>query len=185
MPTLDELARAHTDLDEDDLAWLHLLMADWQIIADLSFADLVLWLPDNEDKGFWAGGQMRPTTGPTALLDDVIGLNFAVIAWGTDPTFGLSPEARAFWERLGAKFITAKPAVQIAHNADAREGVICVGDIGNRLKDWFARWPLSVVMVRPDRFVGALCSPQRVSETTQEFARALSAPIQVTDTVEA
>lgn len=123
--------------------------------------------------------------GQTRLLDDVIGLNFAVIAWGTDPTFGLSPEARAFWERLGAKFITAKPAVQMAHKADAREGVICVGDIGNRLKDWFARWPLSVVMVRPDRFVGALCSPQRVSETTQEFARALSAPIQVTDTVEA
>lgn len=73
MPTLDELARAHTDLDGDDLAWLHLLLADWQIIADLSFADLVLWLPDNEGKGFWAGAQMRPTTGPTALLDDVVG----------------------------------------------------------------------------------------------------------------
>src|SRR3546814_5381850 len=48
-------------------------MADWQLMADLSFADLVLWLPDNEGKGFWAGGQMRPTTGPTALLDDVVG----------------------------------------------------------------------------------------------------------------
>ncbi|HEY9566192.1 MAG TPA: histidine kinase N-terminal domain-containing protein, partial [Nocardioides sp.] len=73
MPTLDELATAHTDLDGDDIAWLERLMADWQIIADLSFADLVLWLPDNEGKGFWAGGQMRPTTGPTALLDDVVG----------------------------------------------------------------------------------------------------------------
>jgi two-component system, sensor histidine kinase PdtaS len=73
VPTLDELAGAHTDLGEDDLAWLHRLLADWQIIADLSFADLVLWLPDSEGKGFWAGAQMRPTTGPTALLDDVIG----------------------------------------------------------------------------------------------------------------
>jgi len=73
VPTLDELAGAHTDLGEDDLAWLHRLLADWQIIADLSFADLVLWLPDREGKGFWAGAQMRPTTGPTALLDDVIG----------------------------------------------------------------------------------------------------------------
>ena len=35
-------------------------MADWQIIADLSFADLVLWLPDREGHGFWAAGQMRP-----------------------------------------------------------------------------------------------------------------------------
>ncbi|TCJ31173.1 sensor histidine kinase [Nocardioides jejuensis] len=73
MPTLDEIARAHTDLDTDELAWLHLLIADWQIVADLSFADLVLWLPDREGRGFWAGAQQRPTTGPTALLDDVAG----------------------------------------------------------------------------------------------------------------
>ena len=68
-----ELVRSHTDLDADDVAWLQLLQADWQIIADLSFADLVLWLPDREGKGFWAAGQMRPTTGPTAYVDDVIG----------------------------------------------------------------------------------------------------------------
>lgn len=73
MPSLQELSRAHTDLDDADVSWLYLLMADWQIIADLSFADLVLWLPDREGRGFWAGGQMRPTTGPTALTDDVLG----------------------------------------------------------------------------------------------------------------
>jgi two-component sensor histidine kinase len=73
VPSLAELVRAHTDLTDDDVAWLHLLMADWQIIADLSFADLVLWLPDAEGKGFWAGAQMRPTTGPTAYVDDVVG----------------------------------------------------------------------------------------------------------------
>ena len=73
MPTLSELVRSHTDLDDQDVAWLQLLQADWQIIADLSFADLVLWLPDQEGKGFWAAGQMRPTTGPTAYVDDVIG----------------------------------------------------------------------------------------------------------------
>ncbi|MGO4255336.1 sensor histidine kinase [Marmoricola sp. RAF53] len=73
MLSLPELARAHTDLTSDDVAWLALLQADWQIIADLSFADLVLWLPDRDGSGFWAGGQMRPTTGPTALVDDVVG----------------------------------------------------------------------------------------------------------------
>ena len=70
---MTELVRVHTDLDSDDVAWLQLLLADWQIIADLSFADLVLWLPDREGKGFWAGAQMRPTTGPTAYVDDVVG----------------------------------------------------------------------------------------------------------------
>ena len=73
MPTLIELSRAHTDLDDGDVAWLGRLLADWQIIADLSFADLVLWLPDREGLGFWAGGQMRPTTGPTAFMEDVLG----------------------------------------------------------------------------------------------------------------
>jgi two-component sensor histidine kinase len=73
VPSLPELASSHTDLTEDDVAWLALLQADWQIIADLSFADLVLWLPDRDGSGYWAAGQMRPTTGPTALVDDVVG----------------------------------------------------------------------------------------------------------------
>ncbi len=73
MPSLTELVRVHTDLADEDVTWLQMLQADWQIIADLSFADLVLWLPDKEGRGFWAGGQMRPTTGPTAYVDDVVG----------------------------------------------------------------------------------------------------------------
>ncbi len=73
MASLSELAQAHADLTADDEAWLQLLVADWQIIADLSFADLVLWLPDRDGRGFWAVAQMRPTTGPTAHVDDVVG----------------------------------------------------------------------------------------------------------------
>jgi two-component system, sensor histidine kinase PdtaS len=73
VPSLTDLVRRHTDLDAADVAWFQLLLADWQIIADLSFADLVLWLPDREGSGFWAGAQMRPTTGPTAYVDDVVG----------------------------------------------------------------------------------------------------------------
>ena len=73
MPSLDDVVRQHTTLGPADLDWLHLLVADWQIIADLSFADLILWVPDAGDLGFWAGAQMRPTTGPTAHVDDVVG----------------------------------------------------------------------------------------------------------------
>jgi two-component sensor histidine kinase len=73
VPSLDDVVRSQTSLSREDLGWLRRLVADWQIIADLSFADLVLWLPDVDGHGFWAGAQMRPTTGPTALLDDVVG----------------------------------------------------------------------------------------------------------------
>ncbi|MCW2840565.1 MAG: ATPase [Aeromicrobium sp.] len=73
MPTLDDIARSQTSLTADDLAWLQAVVTDWQIIADLSFSDLVLWMPDAEAKGLWAGAQIRPTTGPTTLLEDVAG----------------------------------------------------------------------------------------------------------------
>lgn len=73
MPSLDDIIRHQTSLDEPDVAWLHALVADWQILADLSFADLVLWVPDTEQRGFWAAAQIRPTTGPTSLIDDVVG----------------------------------------------------------------------------------------------------------------
>jgi two-component system, sensor histidine kinase PdtaS len=73
VPSLLELVRSHTDLDDGDVGVLQRLMADWQIIADLSFADLVLWLPDRGGEGYWAAAQMRPTTGPTAYVDDVVG----------------------------------------------------------------------------------------------------------------
>jgi two-component sensor histidine kinase len=73
VPTLDDIARFQTSLSTDDVSWLHALVTDWQIIADLSFSDLVLWVPDAEAKGMWAGAQIRPTTGPTTLFEDVAG----------------------------------------------------------------------------------------------------------------
>jgi two-component sensor histidine kinase len=82
VPTLTELVRTHTDLAGEDVGWLQLLLADWQVIADLSFADLVLWLPDRDGRGYWAAAQMRPTTGPTAYVDDLVG---AYLAKGRRP----------------------------------------------------------------------------------------------------
>ena len=73
MASLQDVAARRTDLGRDDVDWLHQLVADWQLLADLSFADLVLWLPLSQRAGFVAVAQMRPTTGPTAHHDDVVG----------------------------------------------------------------------------------------------------------------
>jgi len=72
MPTLNDLARSHTKLDDADLEWLHSLVSDWQLLADLSFADLILWAPTRDDRWI-AIAQLRPTTGPTSFQDDVVG----------------------------------------------------------------------------------------------------------------
>jgi two-component system, sensor histidine kinase PdtaS len=71
VPTLTDLAR-RAGITGPDLDWLHALVSDWQLIADLSFADLVLWAP-LPDEGWLALAQMRPTTAPTALADDIVG----------------------------------------------------------------------------------------------------------------
>ena len=73
VPSLPDIAQRHTELSEPDLERLHLLIADWQLIADLSFSDLVLWLPTWNGSGFVVGAQMRPTTGPTVFADDLVG----------------------------------------------------------------------------------------------------------------
>lgn len=70
--TLDDIVQSQTSLDGADIAWLHSLVSDWQVVADLSFADLILWLPDSEEQGFWAGAHVRPSTGPTTVVEDVI-----------------------------------------------------------------------------------------------------------------
>jgi two-component sensor histidine kinase len=70
--TLSTLAARHAELDAADLEWLHLLVGDWQVVSDLAFADLVLWLPTS-DGDFVAIGQCRPSTGATVHYDDVVG----------------------------------------------------------------------------------------------------------------
>ena len=78
MATLTDLGRRFTALTVTDIDWLHALVSDWQLLADLSFADLTLWARLRDSSGWVALAQMRPTTGPTTLLDDVVGARVGV-----------------------------------------------------------------------------------------------------------
>ena len=73
MLTMAHVLDEHAVLDEVDRAWLEHLVEEWSMLADLSFADLILWVPERDDNVFWACAQIRPTTGPTSLEDDVVG----------------------------------------------------------------------------------------------------------------
>ncbi|MEV4681740.1 histidine kinase N-terminal domain-containing protein [Streptomyces kurssanovii] len=70
---MNELVRQHTALSESDLEWLHLLVSEWQLLSDLSFADLVLWVPTRDGTRYVSVAQMRPNTGPTSYQDDMVG----------------------------------------------------------------------------------------------------------------
>lgn len=72
MSTLSNVLRRTAVTRPDDVEWLHLLVGDWQVLADLAFADLVLWLP-TASGGFVAGAHARSSTGATVHQSDVIG----------------------------------------------------------------------------------------------------------------
>ncbi|MCL2315973.1 MAG: sensor histidine kinase [Actinomycetia bacterium] len=78
MLLLPEVMSQHTDLPAAERAWLQAVVREWHLLADTSFSDLVMWLPDSTDANvFWAGAQLRPNTGPTALEDDLVGESIA------------------------------------------------------------------------------------------------------------
>jgi two-component system, sensor histidine kinase PdtaS len=72
VPTLNDLAR-RARIVAGDLEWLHALVSDWELLADLSIADLTLWAPLPRDSSWIALAQVRPTTGPTAFPEDRVG----------------------------------------------------------------------------------------------------------------
>jgi two-component system, sensor histidine kinase PdtaS len=59
-------------LDGEAEEHLHRLMAAWQLIADLSFADLLLFVPAGRES-FRIVGQMRPYTARTLYPADLVG----------------------------------------------------------------------------------------------------------------
>jgi len=73
VPSMEDLVSDQTALGPAELDWLHRLVADWQLLADLSFADLLLWVAVEDSAAFLAVAQMRPTTGPTCHHDDRVG----------------------------------------------------------------------------------------------------------------
>ncbi len=72
MSVLSDLLAARTSLDDAQVKHVQRLVAEWQLLSDLSFADLLLWVPQGPEV-FLCVAQCRPTTGPTAYLHDQVG----------------------------------------------------------------------------------------------------------------
>ncbi|HAM43645.1 MAG TPA: ATPase [Propionibacteriaceae bacterium] len=73
MKTRDQLPDTPPELSSADQAWMNRLVDEWSLLADLAFADLVLWCPTADEQVYRAIAQVRPNTGPTALEEDLVG----------------------------------------------------------------------------------------------------------------
>lgn len=75
MSTLGDLLAEHTVLPGDAVEHLHAVVGEWQLLADLSFADYLMWV--RRDGGaLVCVAQCRPNTAPTVLLGDAVGTVF-------------------------------------------------------------------------------------------------------------
>ncbi|MGW6376875.1 sensor histidine kinase [Rhodococcus sp. NPDC055112] len=80
MSTLSDLLAEHTDLPGSAVDHLQRVVGEWQLLADLSFADVLLWVGADSGNPEVSGhgevvcvAQCRPTTAPTAFAEDAVG----------------------------------------------------------------------------------------------------------------
>ena len=81
MASLSDLLSVRTGLGTAEIEHLQRLVGEWQLLSDLAFADLLLWVPvrlvtgdAGSETGYLCAAQCRPTTGPTAYLHDQVGV---------------------------------------------------------------------------------------------------------------
>ncbi len=72
MSTLGDLLAEHTVLPGNAVDHLHAVVGEWQLLADLSFGDFLMWVR-RDDGALVCVAQVRPNTAPTVLLADAVG----------------------------------------------------------------------------------------------------------------
>ena len=72
MPTLTSIATEQTTLAPDDIEWLRDLVREGQLVADLSFADMALWLETTNEE-FVCTALFRPGNSNTIFYRDIVG----------------------------------------------------------------------------------------------------------------
>ncbi|MBV7363575.1 histidine kinase N-terminal domain-containing protein [Actinomycetaceae bacterium TAE3-ERU4] len=132
MQTLSEIIERNNcrDLSDLDIDWLHVLVSDWQILADLASADLILWLPD-ENEQFVAVAHCRPSTAATVHVEDILGLYLPAsrcqeLRRVMDTGVSFSPAA----PRWAGSYSVDETIVPVTHNGRIIGVVSCESNIG-------------------------------------------------------
>lgn len=114
--------------------------------------------------------------GQRTRLDTVLGHSYAVLGYRVNPLEGLSAQTRAYWANWDTRFIQ----INRSRSGPARnqplqtEGVISVEDVSNRLGNWFSGVRDCIVVVRPDRFIAAITTPERLDSVLRKLQEQLS-----------
>jgi len=151
--TLAEHLQRLTTLEASEIEWIHLVVGDWQLVADLSFSDLVLWVPGGHE-GWQTVAHVRPNTGPMVFHEDVVGKTSSRgRAWMLD---------QAYRERR----VVAGRSPRPGDETGVREEAIPVVRLGRAI----------AVITRHSHHVSGR-TPSRLELTYRDLAEALSSMI--------
>ncbi|MGH2746626.1 MAG: sensor histidine kinase [Actinomycetota bacterium] len=73
MATLADRIRRVSDLSQEEAEHLRGLCSSWQVLADLSFSDLLLYVKVRGQEAFQICAQLRPLTAQTLYPEDMVG----------------------------------------------------------------------------------------------------------------
>jgi 3-(3-hydroxy-phenyl)propionate hydroxylase len=106
--------------------------------------------------------------GMRIMLDDALGSSFALLGLHVDPASGLSADAAAWWRSLAARSVQVL-APRGAPGPDpgsrrkrpgrpADDWSAVVEDVDGAFRDWLLKRPAdNIIVLRPDRYVAAVC----------------------------
>jgi 3-(3-hydroxy-phenyl)propionate hydroxylase len=115
--------------------------------------------------------QVRTFVGRRALLDDILGDNFALVGYGVDPRATLDANTIARLESLNARFIVLYPFGGRPQGSgvspSAAAGLTEVEDLSGEALAWFRKVGARVghiALVRPDKFIYAMRPAEEIAE---------------------
>ncbi|MEE1620303.1 sensor histidine kinase [Zafaria sp. Z1313] len=130
MATFTDPVREHAEFGPGDEEWLHLLVGDWQLVADLAFADLVLWHP-GPDGTYVALAHVRPSTSHTVFHTDFVGERIRMdLKPLVDEAFRTGVVQRAGEDHDGIGTGMRVEAVPMRRNGRSLAVVTCHSDLG-------------------------------------------------------
>lgn len=120
---------------------------------------------------------LQPTVeqeGRARKLDDVIGPAFAIIGINQDPYGRLDATTRDALRSHGVHLVFVSPSKSIRHLPAANSTSLCIQDLSGKFRDWLLANPeWQFVVLRPDRYVAAVCSAEELPRIADRFIQLL------------
>jgi len=105
-------------------------------------------------------------------FDEVLGPWFAVVGLSVDPSPYLSAGTRQWCDALGARLVRVDASR--SQVAAPGPGVVAVEDVDGGFRDWrLARPTDEIIVLRPDRYVAAVCDRHQLEMTLRQLRRTI------------